>query len=178
MDLNEKVNEKKTIYEGKKVSLDIENVVLPNGKNIDKEIVRRKGNAVILALTDQKEVVMEEQFRHPFESVIHALPAGKADEGETPLETAKRELQEETGYTAEKWTSLGSFYPAPAYSDEVVYLYLAQGLHLGEKKWDPDEFLNIYTLPLETFYKQCEDGTIKDGRTLLAAYKAKEYLLK
>ena len=84
---------------------------------------------------------------------------------------AKRELEEETGYKAETWVSLGEFYPAPAYSNEIVYPFLATGLYLENIKRDPDEFLNIIRMPIKEFEIKCMDGTIKDGRTLMTWMK-------
>lgn len=176
MDLTEKVLTKKEVYRGKKISLEVKNVLLPDGNAIKKEIVHRKGNAVILALTADGEVVVEEQYRHSFETVIFSLPAGKQDPGETIFETAKRELKEETGYTATRWLSLGFFYPAPAYSDEVVSLFVARDLTYGEKHWDKDEFLNVSLMPFKEFQEKVESGKVPDGRSQLCLYRYLAYL--
>ena len=124
------------------------------GKKINVDVLKVK-------MPNNKEAIRE----------IVGLPAGKRDGPEDLLDTAKRELEEETGYKAESWVSLGEFYPAPAYSNEIVYPFLATGLYLGNIKRDPDEFLNIIRMPIKEFEIKCMDGTIKDGRTLMTWMK-------
>lgn len=159
MDLKEKIIDVNRIYEGKKINVEVLKVKMPNNKEAIREIVDRKNGVVILAIDDENNVIVEEQYRNTFKRGIVGLPA------------AKRELEEETGYKAESWVSLGEFYPAPAYSNEIVYPFLATGLYLGNIKRDPDEFLNIIRMPIKEFEIKCMDGTIKDGRTLMTWMK-------
>lgn len=171
MDLKEKIIDVNRIYEGKKINVDVLKVKMPNNIEAIREIVDRKNGVVILAIDDENNVIVEEQYRNTFKRGIVGLPAGKRDGAEDLLDTAKRELEEETGYKAESWVRLGEFYPAPAYSNEIVYPFLATGLYLGNIKRDPDEFLNIIRMPIKEFEIKCMDGTIKDGRTLMTWMK-------
>lgn len=170
MDLTEKRNNKERIYSGKKLNLDVVEVSLPNGKTTKREIVERKRCSVIFAIHDEN-VIVEEQFRQPFEREVFSLPAGKADEDETPLETAKREFEEETGYISNDWIFLGEFISAPAYSTEIVSLFFADNISKGDIKRDEDEFLNIYEMTLSDFKKAIDEGKIKDARSILAYYR-------
>ena len=105
--------------------------------------------------------------------MLTEIPAGKLDfKDEDRLEAAKRELREETGYTADEWTDLGFFYPAAAYSDEKITLYMARGLHLGERELDEDEFLNVIKVPLKDLVEEVMSGKIPDNKTQMAVLKA------
>ena len=105
--------------------------------------------------------------------MITEIPAGKLDsKTEDRLSAAKRELEEETGYTAEEWIDLGDYYPAAAYTDERISLYLAKGLRQGKQKLDADEFLNVMAVPLEELVEEVLNGTITDGKTQAALLKA------
>ncbi len=120
---------------------------------------------------------MERQFRYPLNDVITEIPAGKLDRpDEDRLEAAKRELKEETGFTAKEWIDLGLYYPAAAYCDEKITLFLARGLEKGTQKLDEDEFLNIEAVPLSCLVKAVMDGSITDGKTQVALLKAALYL--
>ena len=122
---------------------------------------------------------MERQYRYPFDTVITEIPAGKLDsKQEDRLSAAKRELREETGLTADQWTDLGAFYPAAAYSDEYITMFLAQGLHQGEQQLDPDEFLDVFRVPLEDLVQDVMDGKIPDAKTQTALLKAARILGK
>lgn len=107
------------------------------------------GAVCIVPVTDDGRVIIERQYRYPVDRVITEIPAGKLnDKQEDPLLAAQRELREETGLTASHWESLGIFYPAPAYSDETIHMFLAKGLHLGAQQLDADEFLEVTSVPL------------------------------
>ena len=176
MDLEEKVSKREIVYQGNKLNVVVEDVLLPNGCTAKREFVNRRAGAAVLALTEDQQVLVIEKFQHPFEKIVTTLPYGRQQGQETLLETAKRELQEKTGYSALEWVPLGGLMPAPAYSDEVVALFLAAHLQPGEHHWATDEFLNVKTLPLKDFFRLCDDGTILDARTILAAYRLRAYL--
>lgn len=163
----------KDIFEGKILHLVNDEVRLPNGETSGREVIRHIGAVCIIPITDDNEVIVERQFRYPVDEVLTEIPAGKLDfKDEDRLEAAKRELREETGYTAEEWTDLGSFYPAAAYSDEKITLYMARGLHLGERELDEDEFINVVKVPLKDLAEEVMSGKIPDNKTQMAILKA------
>ena len=131
----------------------------------------------MIPVTDDNKVIMERQFRYPLNKVILEIPAGKLDApDEDRLSAIKRELREETGYTADEWTELGDFHPAPAYSDEYITMYLARGLHKGERQLDEDEFLDVYAIPLADLVRDVMEGRISDAKTQVCILKAARIL--
>ena len=164
------------IFDGHVVHLFKDTVALPNGKLATRETVRHIGAVAIVPVTDDGSVIIERQFRYPLGCVITEIPAGKLDsKTENRLEAAKRELREETGYTADEWVDLGDYFPAAAYTDERISLYLARGLKQGERSLDEDEFLDVVAVPMEELVRDVLNGTITDGKTQAAILKA--YLL-
>ena len=140
--------------------------LLPNGTKAYREVVEHPGGVCVAALTENDEVLFVRQFRYPYTEVILEIPAGKRDRGETdPLECGKRELLEETGATAENFFSLGTLYPTPGYTDEVIYMYGATGLSYGEAQPDEDEFLALEKIPLEKAVEMVMDGSLPDAKT-------------
>ena len=167
------------IFDGSLLHVRKDNITLPNGQPATREYIEHLGAVAIVAIDDENNVIMERQYRYPISSIISEIPAGKLDyKGEDVLSAAKRELQEETGVTAEKWTSLGVYVPTPAYSDEVIHLFLAQQLQFGKRHLDEDEFINWKPMPLNEVVKQIENGQIIDGKTQSAILKAKLFLEK
>lgn len=165
------------IFDGKVVHLYNDDVMLPNGDMATREVVRHIGAVGIIPVTDDGKVIVEDQFRYPLHSIITEIPAGKLDYiTEDRLEAAKRELREETGYTADVWTDLGPFYPAAAYTDEYITLYMAQGLHKGEQELDADEFLSLREVPLKDLVNEVMEGRIADSKTQVAVLKAWQLL--
>ena len=145
------------IYSGCILDFYRDTVRLPNGGTAPRELSRHVGAVCIVPLLDDGRVIVERQFRYPVNEVITEIPAGKRDSrSEAPEAAARRELREETGITARELIPLGPFYPAAAYSDEVIWMYLARGLTFGEQQLDDDEFLNLQAVPLVTWgYTQC-----------------------
>lgn len=176
MNLEERVISKEVVFEGEKIKVVVENVILPNGVTARREFVNRRSGAAILALKEDQQVVLMEEYRHPFEKAILTLPYGKQKGEETLLQTAQRELKEKTGYSAAEWVPLGGMIPAPAYSDEVVALFLAAHLNSSALPTQNDRFFNRKSLPLNEFFRLCDNGTILDARTILAAYRFRSYL--
>lgn len=161
------------IFEGKILHLVNDEVRLPNGETSGREVIRHIGAVCIIPITDDNEVIVERQFRYPVDEVLTEIPAGKLDfKDEDRLEAAKRELREETGYIADEWTDLGFFYPAAAYSDEKITLYMARGLHPGERDLDEDEFINVAKVPLKDLTEEVMSGKIPDNKTQMAILKA------
>ena len=165
------------IFHGQILHLRKDTVRLPNGGTAPRELIVHVGAVCILPVTEDGQVYVERQFRYPLGQVITEIPAGKLDSStEDVLEAAKRELKEETGLTADRWTELGLYYPAAAYSDEVITMYLAQGLHRGAQELDADEFLDVELLPMEQLIRDIMDGKVPDGKTQVAVLKAARML--
>lgn len=165
------------IYDGVILHVFRDTVVLPNSRKATRELIRHIGAVAVVPLADDGSVIVERQFRYPLNQVITEIPAGKLDsKTEDCLLAAKRELQEETGYTADLWTELGVYHPAAAYSDEKIMIYLARGLHRGERHLDEDEFLNVRAVPLDELVEDIMDGKITDGKTQVALLKVQHLL--
>lgn len=175
--LVEKTKIEQEIFDGRILHVFNNTVTLPNGNESTREIIRHIGAVCVIPVTDDGKVIVERQFRYPINSVITEIPAGKLDSAtEDRLSAAKRELVEETGYTADEWIDMGIYYPAAAYSDEKITMYLARGLHKGNQKLDDDEFLNVEEVPLSDLVDDVMSGKITDGKTQVAVLKAARYL--
>ena len=161
------------IFSGIILNVKRDQIRLPNGHEGVRELIRHVGAVCVIPVTDDGRVAVERQYRYPIDQVITEIPAGKLDSpSEDRLEAAKRELKEETGITADRWTDMGIFYSAPAYSDEKITMYLAQDLHFGEQQLDEDEFLNIELVPMKDLVEEVLAGKIIDGKTQAAILKA------
>jgi len=144
-------------------------VRLPNDRLATREFVVHPGAVMVVPMLQTAEglrLVMERQFRYPVGQVMIEFPAGKLDPGEDSLVCAQRELLEETGYTARHWARAGVMHPVIAYSTEVIEIWFAKDLTLGERALDPDEFLDVYTASTEQLMAGCQRGLITDGKTL------------
>ena len=173
MNLQEKKLKSKTVYSGKIVKLEIDEIELPDGKISYRECVRHSGGAAVLLLKDEK-ILLVKQFRYLYGQPIYEIPAGKLNEGEDPKIAAVRELEEETGFKAEL-SHLLDIYPTPGYTDEIIHIYFAENYVVTNQKLDEDEFLNYCFIDIKTVLKMIENGEIKDAKTIIALYK---YLLK
>jgi len=157
------------VYDGKIVHLEVDRVRLPNGHETVREVVRHQGAVVMLALDEGERVHLVRQYRYPVGRVLMELPAGKLDPGEEPLLCAKRELAEETGYSAGNWRRLGSILTTPGFTDEVIHVYLATELEMAEgASPDEDEFLEAVQLPLGEVEELIRSGQIVDAKTMAA----------
>jgi len=175
--LTEVKTDSQEIFDGVILHLFKDTVELPNGNSATREVIRHIGAVGVIPVTDDGKVIVERQFRYPLDSVITEIPAGKLDSfTEDRLSAAKRELEEETGYTAKEWISMGDYYPTPAYCDERITLYLARGLELGQRHLDEDEFLNFEFVPLADLVADVMSGRITDGKTQVAVLKAARML--
>ena len=157
----------RNIYTGKVVTLNVDTVQLPNGFTVDLETIRHPGAAAVVPLKDDGTVVMIRQFRHAAGGFIYEIPAGKLDRGEEPLKCAERELEEEVGYRAASFELLSSIFTAPGFADEVIHIYKAVGLTKGQQQLDRDEVLEVVEMPLSDAIKKIQDGTIRDGKTII-----------
>ncbi len=173
MELTEKTLNEEYIYKGRIIKVRRDEVELPNGHKSMREVVEHSGGVCVLPLTDRDEVIFVRQFRYPYKEVILEIPAGKRDHGEeSPLECGKRELAEETGAKADKYTSLGELYPSPGYCGEGIYMFLATGLTFGDTNPDEDEFLNVEKIPFDKALDMVLSDEIKDSKTQCALMKA------
>ncbi|WP_028544176.1 NUDIX domain-containing protein [Paenibacillus taiwanensis] len=161
--------ETKSIFKGNIISLEVDTVTLPDGSQATREIVRHPGAVAVLAIQDEKMVVVE-QYRKPLGKSQVEIPAGKLDAGERPEDAARRELEEETGYKTETLVHLGSFYTSPGFADEIIHLYAAEQLIAGEMHTDEDEFLEVSALTLTEAYDAIRAGRISDAKTINAVY--------
>ncbi|MBQ4424526.1 MAG: NUDIX hydrolase [Lachnospiraceae bacterium] len=166
------------IYDGRIMRIERDVIRLPGGHEGVREVMRHVGAVCIVPVNDQNEIYVERQFRYPFNEVITEIPAGKLDsKAEDPLAAARRELWEETGLTADTWTSLGLMYSAPAYSDEAIHVFLATDLHEGASHLDEDEFLFVEKRPIAAVIEEIMAGKIPDCKTQMAVLKAARILM-
>lgn len=157
------------VYKGVLLHAFSDEVMLPDGKTSVREVIRHPGAVCIVPLTENNEVITVSQYRYPHGKVLLEIPAGKLDsKDEDPLEAAKRELREETGAIASSMTELGLLYTTPAFVDEVIHMYLAQGLTFGAQELDDDENLEVNRIPLDTFADMILKGEVPDAKTQAA----------
>ena len=158
------------VYDGSFLKVQRDHVRLPDGNSAVREYIRHPGAVVILPLFEDGSVLLERQFRYPLDQVFIEFPAGKIDPNEDSLLCAKRELQEETGYTARDWQFVCTIHNAIAYSDEHLDIYLARGLMEGESKLDDEEFLETVKLPFQQMMDLVRTGKITDVKTIIGAF--------
>lgn len=165
-----------TIAEGGMLLVKRDQVKVPSGATSQREYVIHPGAVVVVPVLDNGNVLLERQFRYPLSQVFIELPAGKIDAGEPHLETGRRELLEETGYSAQEWVYLGLQHPCIGYSNEVIHIYLARGLSSGEHNRDEDEALQLFEASLEQCLQMIQDGGLTDGKTIVALFRAEKFL--
>ena len=158
------------VYEGHFLTVEKDRIRLPDGKESQREFIRHPGAVVILPLLPDGRVLLERQFRYPNSQVFIEFPAGKIDPGEDHLACAKRELEEETGYTAAKWRFVCTIHNAIAYSDEHLELFLAEELTAGEQKLDEGEFLETFTASVPELLEMVKRGDITDVKTIIGSF--------
>jgi ADP-ribose pyrophosphatase len=157
-------------YDGDFLKVRCDTIRLPDGQETKREYITHPGAVVILPLLDDGTVLLERQFRYPNDRVFIEFPAGKIDPGEDHLVCAKRELQEETGYTAQDWRFVCTIHNAIAYSDEFLDIYIARGLIAGDSKLDEGEFLELFTAPLDDLLAWVREGKISDVKTIIGTF--------
>lgn len=161
----------KLIHKGRLIELHSERVEFPSGGHTYFDIVKHPGGAVIAAINDQDEICLLKQWRHAIGTSIWELPAGCLEPGEPPLETAKRELEEEAGVVAENWKDLGYISSSPGFSNELLYLFEARGLSQGTVKLDDAEQIEAHWISLEKARQMCHNGEVIDAKTLAVLFK-------
>jgi len=169
-DFTEHTIESQRVYEGKLLKINKDRVRLPDGGESSREYVQHPGAVAIIPVLDNGNLIMERQYRYPLRRHFIEFPAGKIDPGEADLATAKRELLEETGYTAREWAYLTTIHPLIAYSDERIELYLARGLSKGERKLDPGEFLDVLEVEPAQAMAWLREGKVSDPKTVIGLF--------
>lgn len=174
--IEEKISSERK-FQGHILQVDVDTVRLSNGNTASREVVRHSGGVCVLALDEEKQVTLVEQFRYPLGRVILELPAGKLDKaGEGHEMGAIRELKEETGLVCGKLTYLGYILVSPGYCDEALHMYLAEDLTQEEANPDEDEFVEVVKIPFDTLVEKVMSGEIEDGKTVATVLKVKGWL--
>ncbi|WP_114662412.1 NUDIX domain-containing protein [Polynucleobacter necessarius] len=163
------------IYGGIFLNMKRDQVRLPDGQIAAREYLTHPGAVAIVALLDDGRVLLERQYRYPVDKACIEIPAGKLDHGEDHLLCAQRELEEETGYTARKWSYIRRIHPVISYSTEFIDIYLAEDLVPGKSKLDAEELLDVFAAPLEQLLTWIEEGEITDVKTTISGYWLDRY---
>ena len=173
-----KVNRRTTVHKGRVFSLVGENVTLENGITVDVEFVEHPGATAVIPLLSETRIVMLKQYRHALKKHIWEIPAGTLDPQESELECAKRELGEETGYSAGQWHKLGVITPVPGYSNERIHIYLAAKLQPVKRNLDDDEIIRVHEIEIDEAFKMIGRGEIQDAKSIAGLFLAFDWLKK
>ena len=172
-DLIEEKISSDSIYDGKLLHVRCDTVRLPNGNTATREWILHPGAAAVLPIFEEGDVLLVRQYRYPIGEITLEIPAGKLDAfNEDPLECAKRELSEETGYTASSYEKMTTLATTVGFSNEKIHIYLAKGLKTGKQHTDDDEFIHVVKMPLQEAVRLVYDGTISDGKSIIAILMA------
>lgn len=174
--IEEKTISSDRVYTGKTISLRVDTVEIPNRGYKKREIVEHNGAVGIIAITPENKVVLVKQYRKAIEKELWEIPAGKIEPGENPKESAIRELKEETGYSAQSMKLLHKFYTSAGFSNQKIYIYLAENLTSGSQDFDDDEFIETKEFSLNEVYDMIYNNDIEDGKTSIGMLLIKELL--
>lgn len=164
--LQERLVKSEKKFQGRVIGLRVDEVQLPHGGRAIREVVDHPGAVAIVALTDRQEVILVQQFRYPTGEVLWELPAGKLEPGEHPRETARRELEEESGYRATDWSPLAEFYTSPGFCTEKMHVFLATVLEETAPRPEGDEVLKVSRVPLVKAASMALGGEIRDAKSI------------
>ncbi len=168
--LREHQTSSEEVYSGKFLHLKKDIVKLPDGNSTYREYLIHPGAVAIMPILNDGRILLERQFRYPVDAAMIEIPAGKLELGEDPLLCAKRELLEETGYSAKSWEFLGRIHPVISYSTEIIDIYLAKDLTLGERALDEGEFLDVFAATLDEMHEWIASGKSTDVKTIISVY--------
>ena len=174
--IEEKTISSDRVYTGKTISLRVDTVEIPNRGYKKREIVEHNGAVGIIAITRENKVVLVKQYRKAIEKELWEIPAGKIEPGENPKESAIRELKEETGYSAQSMKLLHKFYTSAGFSNQKIYIYLAENLTSGSQDFDDDEFIEAKEFSLNEVYDMIYNNDIEDAKTSIGMLLIKELL--
>ena len=170
MQFKEKTVKKHYLHKGKILNLRRDDIILPNGSDAIREVIEHSGGSAIVCERDGK-ILLVKQYRYPYAEELLEIPAGKLNDGETPEQTAIRELEEEGGMKAERVEKMFDVYPSPGYTDEIIRIYKAVNPKKTQMNLDEDEFLTGEWIEKEKLKQMIENGQIKDAKTLIALLK-------
>ncbi len=169
--LREQQLETRRLYTGRAISLDVDRIRLPTGRETTREIVRHPGSVVIVPVLGEGHLLLIRQFRYAVGEVLWEFPAGTLDRAAESAEAcAHRELEEETGYRAGRLIRLGEFFTAPGFADERMYVFQAEDLQPAAQRLDSDELIEVFPMPWDLVQEKVRQGEIRDGKTLAALY--------
>ena len=168
MKLTEKLHKRNQVYSGKSVSFSADRIVLPDGKLAMREYLEHPGAVAVIPFAKRGSIILVKQYRFPIGKITYEIPAGKLGKDERPLSCVQRELEEETGFKAGKIKKLLSFWPTPAFSNEILHIYSARDLRPTRKNPDEDEFIEHIEVPFSKALAWVRSGKIRDSKTIIA----------
>jgi 8-oxo-dGTP pyrophosphatase MutT (NUDIX family) len=171
-----KVNNRQIVHRARVFDLIRENVTLANGVTTDLEFVEHPGAAAIIPLLEESKVLLLKQYRHALKEYIWEIPAGTLDPQESVINCARRELIEETGYSADQWQKLGEITPVPGYSDERIHIFLASGLQPARQHLDEDEIINVHKIEFNEALEMIKRGEIQDAKSIVGLFLTADWL--
>lgn len=161
------------IYEGKILNLRVDTIELPDKRYSKREVVEHSGGVGVIAITEDDNIILVNQFRKAVNKALLEIPAGKLEINEQPKETAIRELKEETGYSCDDASFLANFYPTPGYCSEKIHVFYAKNLKAGQQNLDEHEIIDVIEIPFDDAYEKVLNGEIIDGKTIIGILMAK-----